>query len=175
MSASASNMSFTFSPNQIPIFDREHFDYWSSQMETVFLSHDLWKLVEEAYEEVSEGISLPEGDNTSTKDVINPSEDELKAYKENVMKNAMALRILQQSVSKTIYPRIFGMKKVNEAWEVLKKEFKGSQKVISIKLQNLWRDFDNLVMKDVETVKEYFSRIVEILNQLKSCGEVVLD
>ncbi|KAG6503330.1 hypothetical protein ZIOFF_035641 [Zingiber officinale] len=91
------------------------------------------------------------------------------------MKNAMALRILQQSVSKTIYPRIFRLKKVNEAWEVLKKEFKGSQKVISIKLQNLWRDFDNIDMKDTENVKDYFSRIMEILNQLKSCGEVVSD
>ncbi|KAG6509698.1 hypothetical protein ZIOFF_027698 [Zingiber officinale] len=175
MSASAGNMFFTFSPNQIPIFDDEHFDYWSSQMETIFLSQDLWKLVEEGYEEVPEGISLPEGDNTSAVGVINPTEDEQKAYKENIMKNAMALRILQQSVSKTIYPRIFGLKKVNEAWEVLKKEFKGSQKVISIKLQNLWRDFDNIAMKDAENIKDYFSRIMEILNQLKSCGEVVPD
>ncbi|KAI4371237.1 hypothetical protein MLD38_019499 [Melastoma candidum] len=37
----------------------------------------------------------------------------------------MALRILQQSVSKTIYPRIYGLKKVNEVWDVIKKEFKG--------------------------------------------------
>ncbi|KAG6477561.1 hypothetical protein ZIOFF_066828 [Zingiber officinale] len=175
MSASAGNMFFTFSPNQIPIFDGEHFNYWSSQMETIFLSQDLWKLVEEGYEEVPEGISLPEGDNTSAEGVINPTEDEQKAYKENIMKNAMALRILQQSVSKTIYPRIFGLKKVNEAWEVLKKEFKGSQKVISIKLQNLWRDFDNIAMKDAENIKDYFSRIMEILNQLKSYGEVVPD
>ncbi|KAG6488118.1 hypothetical protein ZIOFF_056876 [Zingiber officinale] len=175
MSASVGNMFFTFSPNQIPIFDGEHFDYQSSQMETIFLSQDLWKLVEEGYEEVPKGISLPEGDNTSVEGVINPTEDEQKAYKENIRKNAMALRILQQSVSKTIYPRIFGLKKVNEAWEVLKKEFKGSQKVISIKLQNLWRDFDNIAMKDAENVKDYFSRIMEILNQLKSCGEVVPD
>ncbi|KAI4338646.1 hypothetical protein MLD38_023679 [Melastoma candidum] len=129
----------------------------------------------EGYEEVPEGISLPEGDNTSVEGVINPTEDEQKAYKENVMKNAMALRILQQSVSKTIYLRIFSVKKVNEAWEVLKKEFKGSHKVFSIKLHNLCNDFDNLSMKDAENVKGYFLRIVEILNQLKSCREAVPD
>ncbi|KAI4380702.1 hypothetical protein MLD38_006864 [Melastoma candidum] len=80
-------------------------------METIFLSQDLWKLVKEGYEEVPEGISLSEGDNTSVEYVINPTEDEQKAYKENVMKNALALRILQQSMSKTIYPRIYGLKK----------------------------------------------------------------
>ncbi|KAI4330950.1 hypothetical protein MLD38_029186 [Melastoma candidum] len=29
-------------------------------------------------------------------------------------------------------------------------------------------------MKDAETVKDYFSRIVDIINQLKSCGDIVL-
>ncbi|KAI4380759.1 hypothetical protein MLD38_006912 [Melastoma candidum] len=169
MSASAYNMFFIFSPNQIPIFDGENFDNWSSQMETNCLLQDLWKLVEEGYEEV------PDGDNTSAEGVINPTEVEQKAYKENVMKNVMAPWILQQSVSKTIYPRIFGRKKLNEVWEVLKKEFKGLQKVISIKLQNLWRDFNNLAIKDTKTVKDYFSRIVEIINQLKSCEVVVPD
>ncbi|KAI4365217.1 hypothetical protein MLD38_021223 [Melastoma candidum] len=87
-----------------------------------------------------------------------------KKEKENVMKNAMALRILQQSVSKTIYPRLFGFKKAKEAWSVLKKEFQGSEKVIAIKLQGLWRDFDNLAMKELEMVKDFFSRVVEIMN-----------
>ncbi|KAI4302142.1 hypothetical protein MLD38_037926 [Melastoma candidum] len=94
MSASAGNMFFTFSPNQISIFDGENFDYWSSQMETIFLSQDLWKLVDEGYEEVPKEISLLEGGNTSAEGVVNPTEDEQKAYKENVVKNVMALRIL---------------------------------------------------------------------------------
>ncbi|KAG6469652.1 hypothetical protein ZIOFF_070582 [Zingiber officinale] len=91
------------------------------------------------------------------------------------MKNAMALRILQQSVSKTIYPRLYGLKKAKEAWSVLKKEFQGSEKVISIKLQGLWRDFDNLAMKESETVKDFFSKVVEIMNQIKCCGDEVPD
>ncbi|KAI4370427.1 hypothetical protein MLD38_018781 [Melastoma candidum] len=57
-----------------------------------------------------------------------------KAYKNNILKNVMALRILQQSMSKVIYLKISDMKKVNEVRKVIKMEFKGSQKVISIKL-----------------------------------------
>jgi len=41
---------FTYSPSQIPIFDGEHYEYWSSQMETIFLSQDLWDVVEQGYE-----------------------------------------------------------------------------------------------------------------------------
>ncbi|KAI4325856.1 hypothetical protein MLD38_031220 [Melastoma candidum] len=37
------------------------------------------------------------------------------------------------------------------------------------------RDFDNLALKDAETVNYYFSRIMEILNQSKSYREVVSD
>ena len=37
-----------------------------------------------------------------------------------------------------------------------KKAFSGYGKVIFIKLQNLWREFDNLQMKENETVQEFF-------------------
>ena len=72
----------------------------------------------------------------------------MKEHKENVKRNASALRIIQQAVSKTIFPRIFGIKLAKEPWEVLKNEFQGSEKAISIKRQNLWRQFDNLAMKE---------------------------
>jgi hypothetical protein len=57
----------------------------------------------------------------------------------------------------------------------LRNEFQGSQKAISIWLQNLWREFENLTMKDSELVKDFSSRTTEIINQIKSCGDNVLD
>ncbi|XP_051127378.1 uncharacterized protein LOC127248874 [Andrographis paniculata] len=74
-------------------------------------------------------------------------------YKENVKRNATALRFIQQAVGKPIYPRIFGIKKAKEAWEILKTEFQGSKKVITIKLQSLWRQFETLSMKENEMTK----------------------
>ncbi|KAI4312697.1 hypothetical protein MLD38_037498 [Melastoma candidum] len=127
MATSYNDMFFFYSPNQISIFDGKHYDYWSSQMETIFLSQDLWRIVDEGFEEDDELPSEEEG----------AGEQEKKA-REIVMKNVMA---------KTIYPRLYGLKKAKEAWSVLKKEFQGSEKVTSIKLQGLWRDFDNLAMK----------------------------
>lgn len=59
-------------------------------METIFLSQDLWSIVDEGYEERSRE------DNSSSSDEgdVTVIEEQEKAVKENVMKNAMALRIL---------------------------------------------------------------------------------
>ena len=83
------------------------------------------------------------------------------------------MRIIHQGVSKSIYPRIFGEKKAKDAWETLQKEFQGSNKVISVKLQNLWRDFDNLAMKETESVKDFHSRVAKIVNQIKNYGDTI--
>lgn len=71
--------------------------------------------------------------------------------------NEEELLNLQRGVSKTIFSRISGARKSKEAWKVLKVEFQRYDRVISIKLQSLWRDFDNLVMQKSETIQEFFS------------------
>lgn len=76
-------------------------------------------------------------------------------------------------MSKSIYPRILGVKKAKQAWEILKTEFQGSEKMIAIKLQCLWTDFDNLSMKEGESINDFFSRATEVFNQIKSLGENV--
>lgn len=58
-------------------------------------------------------------------------------YNEYIMKDAKTLLYIQQGVIKVIFPRIMRASTLKEAWEILKNEFKGSEKVISIKLQSL--------------------------------------
>lgn len=58
---------------------------------------------------------------------------------------------------------------------MLKDEFQGNEKIVSIKLQSLWRDFDNLLMKESESIRDFLSRVAEIVNQIKSHGEAIQD
>ncbi|XP_022849751.1 uncharacterized protein LOC111371808 [Olea europaea var. sylvestris] len=151
--------SFTYSSSQVPIFEGEHYEYWSIQMQTFFISLDLWDVIDdEEYEEPSE-------DN----------EDYEKLQKEFKRKDAMALRYIQQGVGKSIFPRIFGVKKAKDAWEILMQEFQGTEKTIALKLQSLWRDFDNLQMEERESVRVFSSRVAETVNQIKSCGDTITD
>jgi hypothetical protein len=45
-----------------------------------------------------------------------------------VQRNATPLRIIQQGVSKSIYLRIFYIKKAIEGWKILRNEFKALRK-----------------------------------------------
>ncbi|KAL5566399.1 hypothetical protein UlMin_029563 [Ulmus minor] len=67
-----------------------------------------------------------------------------------------------------------GATTVKEAWDTLE-ELQGSKKVRAIKLQSFRRDFGNLKMKDNETAKDYYSRIKELVNQMRVYGENITD
>jgi len=77
---STSSTMFSYSESQVPIFEDENYSYWSDQMMFFFISQDLWKLIEEDYEE-----SPVAGSNTAWT-VENQTQ-----YKKNTKKNALAL------------------------------------------------------------------------------------
>ncbi|KAK2993910.1 hypothetical protein RJ640_012784 [Escallonia rubra] len=74
-----------------------------------------------------------------------------------------------------IFPRIMRVESAKEAWETLRNEFRGDDKVIAIKLQSLRKDLENMEMKEDESLKDYFSRFLELINQMKTHGEDISD
>lgn len=150
MSTSTSNQSSI----PLPIFKGENYDFWSIKMRTFFLSQDLWDIVDK-------GFSTSE----------NPSVEQLRQEKKERQKDATALYAIQLAVDDTNFSRIMGATTSKEAWDLLKEEFQGTAKVRSIKLQTMRRDLENLKMKESEIVKDYYSRLKEIVNQLRAYGE----
>ena len=100
--------------------------------------------------------------------------DSSKSKRSIKQRDTRALLFIQ-GVSKTIFPRISGAKKSKEAFEILKKQFSGYNKVIFIKLQNFWREFDNLQMKENETVQEFSPKISVIINKIRRYGDNIND
>ncbi|XP_010695484.2 uncharacterized protein LOC104908106 [Beta vulgaris subsp. vulgaris] len=86
-----------------------------------------------------------------------------------------ALFIIQSTVDDDIFPRISTAKMAKEAWEILKMEYRGDSKVISVKLQNLHGNFESLKMKEKEYVHDYLSKVSSIVNQMRSFGENISD
>jgi hypothetical protein len=95
--------------------------------------------------------------------------------KENKSKDARAFGMVQRGVSETIFPRIMRATRVKEDWDTLQEEFQGDKKVRAIKLQTLSRDFKNMRMKENESVKDYSTRFLELVNQMKAYGEDMID
>src|SRR5688572_1687328 len=67
-------------------------------------------------------------------------------------KDITALHHIYQAITPTIFPWIMAATTAKEAWTILKEEYHVTDKVISIKLQTLWKDFDTLLMKEDETI-----------------------
>ncbi|TXG74282.1 hypothetical protein EZV62_002861 [Acer yangbiense] len=105
---------FNHSQNLTPIFEGDSYDYWSIQMKTLFMSHDLWEIVEKGY-------TAP----ANEEELARLTANQLQKYKRDKKKDARALLFIQQGVSKTIFPRIVNAVTSKEAWEILKTEFQG--------------------------------------------------
>ncbi|KAK5794037.1 hypothetical protein PVK06_035228 [Gossypium arboreum] len=58
-----------------------------------------------------------------------------------------------------------------QAWDKPKEEFQGSEKTRKQQIINLRRDFENLRMKESETVKQYADRIMAIVNNIRLLGD----
>ena len=75
----------------------------------------------------------------------------------------------------SILPRIAASTNATEAWDSLETAYQGLTKIKTSKLQILRKDFESLCMNDSENVDTFFTRVVGLINQLKSHGEPIAD
>ena len=78
---------------------------------------------------------------------------------------------IQNCVTDVIFMRIMACETPKEAWDKLKEEFQGTERTRQQQLLNLRRDFENLKMKEEETVKQYSDRIMAVVNSIRLLGE----
>ncbi|XP_070673187.1 uncharacterized protein [Malus domestica] len=144
-----------------PIFSGVNYDFWRTKLKTIFVSHDLWSLIEDGYVVPLSTVVLTEA--------------QTKELKENIKRDAKALGVIQNAIPDEIFPKISNETSAKSAWDVLEKVYRGSTKVRPVKLQSLRRDFEYIRMKDDELLDDYLSRLSEIINQMKSYGEILSD
>ncbi|KAJ0500422.1 putative RNA-directed DNA polymerase [Helianthus annuus] len=151
MAASTNNSS-----NQplLPVFKGEGYEYRSIRLKTVLRSQELWELVSTGFDEE---------DKDATR------------LKENVKKDARALALIQQAVHDSVFSRIAASTTAKMAWNVLQTEYQGDSKEKAVKLQGLRREFETLQMKDEESVADFLSTVMKIVNQKRAYGEDVTD
>lgn len=96
---------------------------------------------------------------------------EIKMYDELVTRSPRALTFIHSSLTEMIFTKIMACEKSKEAWDKLNKDFEGSNRVESVKVLALKREFELLKMKDSNTVKEYSSKLMDIVNKIRILGE----
>ncbi|XP_017604476.1 uncharacterized protein LOC108451282 [Gossypium arboreum] len=133
--------SSSFSPATPPVFNGEGYHIWVVKMRTYLQEFDLWEVVNSDVE--------PEPLRA------NPTVAQMKQYSEEKSKKHKAMSCIQNCVSD----------------DKLKEEFQGTERTRQQQLLNLRREFENLKMKEEETVKKYSDRIMAVISSIRLLGE----
>ncbi|XP_019057301.1 PREDICTED: uncharacterized protein LOC109116397 [Tarenaya hassleriana] len=144
-----------------PIFNGEAYQIWAVRMRAFLEGADLWEAVGEDYEIPA----LP----------ANPTVNQLRNNRERVTKKSKAKSCLFAAVTPSILIKIMNLDSAKEMWDFLKTEYEGDEKIRSMKVLNLLREFEKQQMKNDETVKVYVDRLVNIINNIRILGTKVDD
>nr|GEW91104.1 copia-type polyprotein [Tanacetum cinerariifolium] len=106
---------------------------------------------------------------------IAQSEAEKKKLEELRMKDLQVKHYLYQAIDRLTFEQIMDRSTSKAVWNSMKQRFPGNAKVKRSMLQKLRRDFEVLEMKNIETISDYFGRVLTISNQIRSNGEKMDD
>ncbi|GKV32516.1 hypothetical protein SLEP1_g41114 [Rubroshorea leprosula] len=148
----------TFAQPAIPRFDG-HYDHWSMLMENFLRSKEYWDVVESRIAEPTARMSKAQ-------------KAELEALK---LKDLKAKIYLFQAIDRTILETILCKDTSKQIWDSMKKKYQGTTKTKRQQLQALRSEFEILRMKEGETVTDYFSRTMAIVNKLRTHGDKTQD
>ncbi|XP_050919439.1 uncharacterized protein LOC127136982 [Lathyrus oleraceus] len=145
-------------PLQILMLTKNNYDNWSIKMKVLLGAQDVWDIVEKGFKE---------------KDEASLSQGVKETLKESRKRDKKALFLIYQSVDEDTFEKISNATTVKEAWDKLQTCNKGVEQVKKIRLQTLKGDFERLFMEESESISDYFSRVLVVVNQLKRNGEDV--
>jgi len=101
----------------------------------------------------------------------NATEAQRTAFKENKKKGCKALFYIQQNIDNQYFEKIAKTTRSKETWDILENYHNGGEKVKQVKLQSYRRKHEMMQMEEDQKVSDYFSKIIEIVNLMKNCGE----
>ncbi|KAL0457720.1 UNVERIFIED_CONTAM: hypothetical protein Slati_0399200, partial [Sesamum latifolium] len=100
---------------------------------------------------------------------------ELAALQKRRSGDQSALSIIHQGLDDEMFEKIANESKAKDAWDILKNSAVGVDKVKKVRLQTLRAEFELLLMKENESILNYFTRVLVVVNQMKRLGEKLTD
>ncbi|TXG68351.1 hypothetical protein EZV62_003286 [Acer yangbiense] len=146
---------------QVPQFSGENYQIWVVKMRSYLKSFGLWEYVAE--------------DKQVPALRANPTIAQIKQHEEEEMKRDKAVTCLHSALKDFVFTSIMHLETAKEIWDELKERYEGSERVRNVKMLTLKREFEMLKMKESESVKDYSSKLSELVNQMRLYGETMED
>ncbi|XP_074356633.1 uncharacterized protein LOC141696386 [Apium graveolens] len=148
-------------------------------MENFLRSKEYWQVVESgvvtsiAATAKDIGTSTPVASGVSKEAAT--SKDAQKEFEALKLKDLKAKNYLFQAIDRSILETILSKETSKDIWDSMKKKYQGSARVKRAQLQALRKEYENLQMKDGESVTSYFARTMDICNKMRFYGEKMED
>ena len=89
--------------------------------------------------------------------------------------NTKAMNAILSGLAEAKFVKVMHLGTAKEMWDKLINSYEGNEKVKDAKLQTYIIQFEQLKMKEDETIGKYFLRIEELVNAMKALGETIGD
>ncbi|TYK02785.1 UBN2 domain-containing protein [Cucumis melo var. makuwa] len=130
-------------------------------MKALLGSQDVWDIVNNGYEEPESDVAL--------------SQAQREALQNTRKKDQKALTIIHQAIDDSNFEKISRATTTHQAWKFLKNTDKRVDRVKKVRLQTLTGDYESLHMKEFESISDYTSRLLVVVNEKKRYGETISD
>ncbi|GMI64003.1 hypothetical protein HRI_000069600 [Hibiscus trionum] len=154
----ANNGMFPFQTHRLT---KDNYENWCLRMKALLGAQDAWEITHRGYESPQNEASL--------------SRQENDALTKTRMKDQHALTLIHQCLDDSMFEKVANANTAKKAWEILQNSLQGVDKVKKVGLQVLRGEFETLRMKESESISDYYSRVMTIVNQMKRYGEIIED
>src|ERR1051325_7227326 len=149
-----------------PILDGSNYDYWKPRMVAFLKSLDnkAWRAADRGWKHPTK---LEKDGTTSLK----LEEEWSKEEEDLALDNSKALNALFNGIDRNIFRLVHQCELAKDVWDTLKTTHEGTSRVKMSRLKMLTTKFENLKMKEDETIHEFHMNILEIANISGALGE----
>ncbi|CAM8940621.1 unnamed protein product [Rhodiola kirilowii] len=156
------------STNRPPLLEGPIYSYWKSKIKAFLKSLD-----EKAWRDVLVGWTQPLMVNAEGIMVIKPQALWTDADEKASVGNAKAMNAIFSGVDDNVFKLIANCKIAKEACDILKTAYEGTDKVRNCRMQMVTTKFEDLKMKEEETIAEFNARILDLSNEAAALGKPI--